>query len=1267
MNNNEITRNGASGIVRNSSYGNLLILSLFSNSIYNNGSIGIDKQDPGVSLPDSQNNNNDNAPALLSLDGQMLTVAHEATNTTAETFTFTVFHNDVCDATGFGEGQVYIEGFLRSRSSSSNSFTEELEEPLPAGKFLTVYATNENGEVSEFSNCIDEFNTYTVNDNGDDSDSNFGDGACRTAGGVCTLRAAIQEMNANNSADSFRIAFNLPTNQTIRPQSSLPAIGKRVTIDGTTQFGATCEGFSGYPSLRINLDGALSGANSIGFILGTGSSGSVIKGLSIYNFGVDGILIGSNNNRIECNLIGQPTVGGFGNGDDGVEILGNNNTIGGAEAWRTNVFANNLGAGVEIGDDANGNGASNNHVLGNFIGVAGTSTPVPNAIGVLVNDSAENNTIGTTGNLGDITRFNVIGYNAGDGVRVDGTGWHNAVLGNYIGIATEGVTKIGNSGDGIDAGATFTRIGTTTNSLGFTVNVPNYVGNSPRTGIFVAGNSTTVYGNFVGVSQVESAEHENDDYGIYITGSSGTVEANTVGHSGFDGIRIQGGSGNAIGNYVGVRKSGTDNISNLRRGISMTGSSADVEGNYVGNSAADGIYSNATGVSIVGNFVGVYADGASPAPNSLSGIALFNDQATVGSINDETATNLVANNTIHGIYVNADNALIANNIIRDNGGDGITVTDAADDNHFRSNSIFGNGNLAIDLKSDNIINADGDAGSSNDMVNRPNLNQAEAATGQINFSYSADANSVQTFYIQFFSNPDCSRREGQTPLAFTSFTTNSNGDFSGILNVGGFFANQGITAIVSNRVSAAPASTSEFSDCLIAFGTIPPENLLVNSADDVEDSDGCDIDHCSLREAITAANALHDTNTINFKEPMTINLTNALPKIVQPVIIDAAVGTGASCPNGSTPANLTIALIGNGTFNGLTFVAPGEGGPSGSQVIGLQMGGFTTAISGSSVSDLYIFCNEIGIVDGNPVPNYTGIALYNSQSSLIGSGSDTERNVISANYLNGIFLASPPTDGSTNAITIDHNYIGTSTNRGECLGNGQSNIALAFVSNITIGSSHSGRNTIACSETGSGIHLNFGTSEVRMRYNHIVSNAGLGIDLNNDDVTLNDTGDGDSGGNGLLNFPELIDADMSGFVKGELDSGAGTYTIDLYQSDNCDDSGYGEGENWVDSFFVTIDGDNPDGRFTEMLSPPFGIYTYLTMTTTDSDGNTSEFSECFLAGMLPTSVGFAGQKIAGVIRPNLVPILLMLAVVTAVTLRRSMTNSEKQTGSFLDR
>src|SRR5712692_9164441 len=92
---------------------------------------------------------------------------------------------------------------------------------------------------------------FVVNNTADEEDFSSGDGVCETApgNGVCTLRAAIEEANATAATDT--IAFNIPGSgpYTIRPTSALPTITDPVTIDGTTQ-----PGFAGTPI--IELDGS---------------------------------------------------------------------------------------------------------------------------------------------------------------------------------------------------------------------------------------------------------------------------------------------------------------------------------------------------------------------------------------------------------------------------------------------------------------------------------------------------------------------------------------------------------------------------------------------------------------------------------------------------------------------------------------------------------------------------------------------------------------------------------------------------------------------------------------------------------------------------------------------------------------------------------------------------------------------------------------------------------------------------------------------------
>jgi uncharacterized repeat protein (TIGR01451 family)/CSLREA domain-containing protein len=87
---------------------------------------------------------------------------------------------------------------------------------------------------------------FTVDDTGDGSDSNIGNGICATSGGVCTLRAAIQEANAQPDHDT--ISFSLTVPSTITLTSALQSIYRDVTIAGP---GADSLSVSGAGSYRV--------------------------------------------------------------------------------------------------------------------------------------------------------------------------------------------------------------------------------------------------------------------------------------------------------------------------------------------------------------------------------------------------------------------------------------------------------------------------------------------------------------------------------------------------------------------------------------------------------------------------------------------------------------------------------------------------------------------------------------------------------------------------------------------------------------------------------------------------------------------------------------------------------------------------------------------------------------------------------------------------------------------------------------------------------
>jgi hypothetical protein len=136
-----------------------------------------------------------------------------------------------------------------------------------------------------------------------------------------------------------------------------------------------------------------------------------------------------------------------------------------------------------------------------------------------------------------------------------------------------------------------------------------------------------------------------------------------------------------------------------------------------------------------------------------------------------------------------------------------------------------------------------------------------------------------------------------------------------------------------------------------------------------------------------------------------------------------------------------------------------------------------------------------------------------------------------------------------------------------------------------------------------------GSKRNRLNLNVFGFNGGVGIDLGADGPTDNDALDADGGPNLMQNYPILKRVRLNGKVKGKLQSAPNKlYTIDLFATEPCDGSGYGEGALYMASSTVMTDASGV-GRFSVVLDnmdPSAGIAALAT----DPKGNTSEFSLC---------------------------------------------------------
>ncbi len=399
----------------------------------------------------------------------------------------------------------------------------------------------------------------------------------------------------------------------------------------------------------------------------------------------------------------------------------------------------------------------------------------------------------------------------------------------------------------------------------------------------------------------------------------------------------------------------------------------------------------------------------------------------------------------------------------------------------------------------------------------------------------------------------------------------------------------------------------------------------------------------SFRQAIIDANSNAGADTITFNISsgyQTINLTSLLPQITGTVTIDATTQTGyAGAP-----------LI---EINGAGFAVASEYGldlgenADNSVIRGLVINRFANnGIYLNGADNVTIAGNYIGTNSTGTSAQGNAVGIYietTSTGNTIGGTTAADRNIISGNTSNNMTIA-----GSTNAVY--GNYIGTNASGTTGIG-GQSGSTI-LVSGGTgnlIGGLSAGQGNVITSGGNAGVNLSGGsnhnvsgniigmsadasttiantndgiivatasTGNVFSR-NRISGNGGLGIDLADNGVTANDTGDADTGANNLQNFAVInnvvVDDPYTIRVSGSLNSAANTnYRVEFFSNVTGDSSGYGEGQTYVGFINVLTNGSG-DATFSTTLSGSFTANGFLSSTTTRLTAGlvaveTSEFS-----------------------------------------------------------
>lgn len=752
---------------------------VIGNSLYSNSSPNIDLGDDGVTANDA--NDVDSGPNDLLNFPEWSTYTESAGNTEVE-YTLDVPAGDYRVETFSDNGKTLIDTQnITHTGSGSETFSNTITGDGYSAVRMTVTEIDGGlssgfGSTSEYSEAYSDGSaTITVNSTADDTADD----------GECTLREAITAANDNTEsgftdgecvagAATDTIEFDIAgPNYTIQPTSALPAItAENTTINGYSQTGAV-ENSGDYSAcfvgtILIEIDGQNAGATSG---LTVSANNVTIRGLAINRFADDGVNIGAVDETVVAgNILGLDDAGlvDQGNGDAGVSIDSTGDTlIGGTTAADRNLISGNEGYGG-ISSYADTGTVT---ISGNCIGADATGdTAIPNNHnGINLYQAGANTIIG-----GDSTQErNIISGNDDDGIGSDDSSVGD-ITGNYIGVDVDGVAALGNGGNGIyvDSNSSVSDIG------GVTSGKRNVVSGNGGSGIILSSGTSgvTVSGNYVGLGADGVTDLGNTEYGVSTQGDNtigGTIAGarNVISGNGANGISAD--SSTVIGNYIGLSADGTSSVSNGSASLANVNLANDNQFGGTSANARNYIASNGTvnGISISGT---TPFGGSSTGDNVVQGNCIgTNSDCEVEAGFGVGAGLIVGFDTFNNVIGGAANG--AGNTIAGNSEGIILLSLSSGGFHPLNNSILGNSIYSNDggLVS-GLINLEGIG---IDLLETPNFGSFPELGVTANDG--SDADSGPNDYLNFPVLNSSSADAGSLDVSFDLDIPDSNSGVTG--------------------------------------------------------------------------------------------------------------------------------------------------------------------------------------------------------------------------------------------------------------------------------------------------------------------------------------------------------------------------------------------------------------------------------------------------------------------------------------------------------
>ena len=311
----------------------------------------------------------------------------------------------------------------------------------------------------------------------------------------------------------------------------------------------------------------------------------------------------------------------------------------------------------------------------------------------------------------------------GNGLQLRRSGDGNVIEGNFLGIAPDGVTARANR-QGVEVGTLQTTIG------GIAPEARNVISGNSEAGVFVAWNTTTISGNYIGTDATGTRSIPNRR-GILVGGTE-------------PGNVLIGGTAEGAGNLI-------------------SGNEVGMELGYSSFLGGRSVPHFASGIQVDGNLIGTQSNVRHPLGNGV-GILIGGSDNLIGGLQEGAGNTIAFNGS--GVVVFGLQSSSTTRPIRAFG------------NQILSNAIYAHRGLGIDLWTEGVnVNdpQDLDEGP-NGLQNAPVITTTEIRNEAVQIEGILNSSPDTQFTIQYFAESVSITHPGQTYLGSTITRTDASGD-----------------------------------------------------------------------------------------------------------------------------------------------------------------------------------------------------------------------------------------------------------------------------------------------------------------------------------------------------------------------------------------------------------------------------------------------------------------------------------------------------------